>query len=180
MIKTTFQKNALQKNALQKIIQSLLGAIATASVLTIQPVHSDPPPITDSPITEEPLFDDPDYVKACEFAVDISAGVLAGNRFYGTFSFGDASLTGQGQEVITPEDGLKISMYYLGRTYEHTDDRNYPDYPRVTLQDGKVELVDFWVDPRDRDIWWTGVPGWDVQLTRTDCEIKSSTQQSAK
>ena len=110
--------------------------------------------------------------KICKFSINISAGTLEGNRFYGSFSFDRDRLTGEGEEIVTVEDdGLEIAMVYLGRSFYQDDDRNYPEYPRVTLQDGKVALVDFWVDPRDRDIWWEGVPGWDVQLTQTDCEL---------
>ena len=163
---------------------SLLGAIATLSLgLMALPAPADPGNqdtlLDESPINEEPLYNEPNYTNTCAFTVDISAGSLEGQEFYGEFSFDKDDLTGQGQETVTVDDGLQVSMYYLGRTYEATSDRNYPDYPRVILQDGKVELLDFWVDPRDRDIWWTGIPGWDVQLTQTDCEIDPPSASAA-
>ena len=123
------------------------------------------------PVQAEPVQTPDSTLNTCQFSIKITAGTLEGNEFYGSFSFDKDKFTGEGEEIVTTEEGLQISMYYLGRTYTASSDRNYPDYPRVTLQDGKVDLVDFWVDPRDRDIWWTGVPGWDVQLTHTDCEI---------
>lgn len=151
------KKNTFQTN---KLVQGLLGAIATISLgaIAIQPARAH--------------GEDHQNPNVCEFEIEISAGTLAGNRFSGSFSFDRSQLTGEGEEVVTIENDLEISMKYLGRIYVQDDDRDYPDYPRVTLQDGKVELVEFWVDPRDRDIWWTGVPGWDVKLTRTGCEIK--------
>ncbi|MGD1850212.1 MAG: hypothetical protein ACFCBU_06265, partial [Cyanophyceae cyanobacterium] len=122
-------------------LAGLVGALAAATLGSIAPQ-----PVQGHEEAQNPT---------CAFEIEISAGSLEGNRFSGSFSFDHDQLTGEGEEIVTVENGLEISMAYLGRTYRQEDDRNYPDYPRVILQDGKVELVDFWVDPRDRGIWWT-------------------------
>ncbi|MEM9246250.1 MAG: hypothetical protein AAGA67_10995, partial [Cyanobacteria bacterium P01_F01_bin.153] len=80
MIKTTFQKNAFQKN---RIIQSLLGAIAIANLGTIaQPAQGHDTEVNPN---------------TCAFEIEISAGTLEGNRFYGTFTFDPHQLTGEGE-----------------------------------------------------------------------------------
>lgn len=98
-----------------------------------------------------------------DFTVSVSRGSLAGNVFYGTFSYDDAFLTGLGQETLGTAEGLTVSMDFLGDRYTELDDADYPAFPVLVFDDGELQQLDFWIEPGDRVQWWM-LPGWQVEL----------------
>jgi hypothetical protein len=100
-----------------------------------------------------------------DFTVQVRTGSLAGNRFTGTVRFDSEAFTGVGRETIGVEDGLAVKMQFYGMYFGAMDDVNYPEFPRVNLNNGELESLDFWIEPGARGSWWN-LPGWEIELTR--------------
>ena len=99
-----------------------------------------------------------------DFTVVVREGSLAGNTFEGSLTYDDGAITGRGAEKINVVHGLKTNINFLGREYTEKEDRNYPEFPKLTFRNGEIHLLDFWVQPGERDIWWIR-EGWEVKLT---------------
>lgn len=99
-----------------------------------------------------------------DFTVNVNKGSLAGKSFDGSFSYDAATLKGVGKEELTVKDGLIVCMNFLGRTYNAIDDNNYPTFPKLVFEDGKIKRLDFWIEPGLRVEWWT-LPGWKVNYS---------------
>lgn len=78
-----------------------------------------------------------------DFTVDVTSGPLTGNQSSGFFSYDDSILTGSGLETIGADDGLSVSFNFLGKTYNETNDIDFPDYPIVQFQDRKLLGLNF-------------------------------------
>ena len=101
---------------------------------------------------------------AYDFTVVVKEGSLAGKTFEGSFSYDDEVITGKGTEEITVADGLKTNINFFGENYTEKEDQNYPQFPKLIFQDGEIYLLDFWVEPGERDIWWRR-QGWEIELS---------------
>ena len=121
-------------------------AILTSTMIAVN-VH----PIAAKPITYD-------------FTVEVSEGSLAGNTYQGSFSYDDEKLSGVGKEEIGVIDGLTVKMNFFGKDYTEEDDRDYPAFPKLVFEDGKVQQLDFWIESNERRVWW-GTPGWEVELS---------------
>ena len=124
--------------------------LVTATVPSIMLVI-DVPPIQAMPVTYD-------------FTVVVTEGSLAGNTFKGSFSYDDEVLSGVGTEEIGIADGLTVNMTFFGQDYTETADRNYPAFPKLIFEDGKIQRLDFWIESGERQVWW-GLPGWKIELS---------------
>lgn len=116
-------------------------------------------------------------IQTYDIVVDVTAGSLEGNQFTGTICYDDEFLMGIGTEEVSPYLGLSTTMNFLGKDYDQTDDTDYPDYPKLILEDGEIQSLEFWVESDQRGSWWN-TPGWDIQLTerkRFESTLKSCT-----
>jgi hypothetical protein len=100
-----------------------------------------------------------------DFTVNVTQGSLAGQSYSGTFSYDDSTLKGTGVEKLGVEQGLTVCMNYFGRNYTEASDRNYPKFPTLVFENGKINHLDFWVQPQKRVVWWN-LPGWEVNLSK--------------
>ena len=103
---------------------------------------------------------------AYDFTVEVTDGPLAGQQFGGSFCYDNADIQGQGLEVLREADGFNVSMAFY-ETVTAADDSDYPDFPTLTLEDGEVKQLDFWVEEGDRLVWWD-LPHWQVSLSPSD------------
>ncbi|MGK7932787.1 MAG: hypothetical protein AB4041_15330 [Microcystaceae cyanobacterium] len=102
-----------------------------------------------------------------DFTVRVTDGALQGNSFQGFFIYDDESVSGSGKEEIGVEEGLKVCMNFFGQNYAETNDSNYPNLPKLTLNDGEVENLDFWIEEERRLPWWN-LQGWEVSTTQRE------------
>lgn len=102
-----------------------------------------------------------------DFTIVVREGSLAGNTFQGSLTYDDEVITGRGAEKINVVHGLKTNIDFLGQEYSEKEDRNYPEFPKLTFRNGKIHFLDFWIEPGKRSIWWFR-EGWDIQLTPRD------------
>lgn len=102
-----------------------------------------------------------------DIVVNVTAGSLEGNQFTGTICYDDEFLMGIGTEEVNPYLGLSTTMNFLGRDYDQTADTDYPEYPKLILEDGEIQRLEFWVESDQRGSWWD-TPGWDIQLTERE------------
>jgi len=58
-------------------------------------------------------------------------------------------------------------MTFFGQDYTDKADTGYPEYPKLILEDGLIQYLDFWIEPGERVFWW-GQPGWKVELFPRD------------
>ena len=100
-----------------------------------------------------------------DFTVNVTQGSLAGQSYSGTFSYDDSTLKRTGVEKLGVEQGLTVCMNYFGRNYTEASDRDYPRFPTLVFENGKINELDFWVQPQNRVVWWN-LPGWEVNLSR--------------
>lgn len=100
-----------------------------------------------------------------DITIDVTAGSLNGNTFTGAICYDDEFIMGIGTEEVTPYLGLLTTMNFLGKEYDQTADADYPDYPKLILEDGEIERLEFWVESDTRGSWWD-TPGWDIQLSQ--------------
>ena len=114
-----------------------------------------------------------------DFTVVVNQGSLSGKSFDGSFTYDDELLTGQGTEELDVKKGLSVNMNFLGKMYREIDDTSYPEYPKLIIQDGEIQTLDFWVEPIKRIIWW-GLPGWNVEFSRRDDISQSSPAKKEK
>ena len=105
-----------------------------------------------------------------DFTVEVSQGSLAGRTFTGSFSYDDEQLTRVDTEEIRVTDGLKVNMNFFGKDYTEAEDRDYPEFPKLILENGKIQHLDFWIQPNERVIWW-GKPGWKVELSPRSLQL---------
>jgi hypothetical protein len=98
-----------------------------------------------------------------DFTVEVTQGSLAGNTFTGSFRYDDESVRRVGTKEIGVADGLMVNMTFFGQDYTEKADTGYPEYPKLILEDGLIQRLDFWIEPGERVVWW-GQPGWKVEL----------------
>lgn len=111
-----------------------------------------------------------------DFTVNVVEGSLKGRTFNGFFSYDDEQLTGEEMEIIGVKDGLKVCMNFMQQIQNETNDVDYPQFPQLTLKQGKPETLDFWVEPSYRRLWWNQ-NGWQVTLSpRQDNSIIANCQ----
>ena len=130
------------------------SAIFAVPIITIINVATDVSPVEAKPVTYD-------------FTVVVNQGSLSGKSFDGSFTYDDELISGAGAEEIDVKKGLSVTMNFLGKKYSEADDTSYPEYPRLTLQDGEIQTLDFWVEPIKRIVWW-GLPGWNVEFSRRE------------
>ncbi len=111
-----------------------------------------------------------------DFTVNVNTGSLAGKSFNGSFSYDASTLKKVGKEELTVADGLTVCMNFLGRTYNATDDNNYPNFPKLLFEDGKIKRLDFWIEQGKRVEWWT-LPGWQVNYSLRKNPIAKTCQK---
>ena len=99
-----------------------------------------------------------------DFTIVVKEGSLAGNTFQGSLTYDDEVITGRGAEKINVVHGLKTNINFFGQKYTEKDDRNYPEFPKLTFRNGEIHFLDFWIERGERDIWWFR-EGWEVKLT---------------
>ena len=111
-----------------------------------------------------------------DFTVNVTEGSLKGNTDQGVFSYDDENLVGEETQTINAQQGLKVCMDFFNQIHDETKDVDYPEYPILTLKDGEPETLDFWMESRQRDIWWNR-NGWNVEISPrenatliTDCQ----------
>ena len=129
-------------------------AIFAAPVITIINVATVVSPVEAKPVTYD-------------FTVVVNQGSLNGTSFDGSFTYDDELISGVGTEEIDVKKGLSVNMNFLGEKFSEADDTSYPEYPKLTIQDGEIQTLDFWVEPIKRIVWW-GLPGWNVEFSRRD------------
>ena len=67
-------------------------------------------------------------------------------------------------------------MNFMQQIQNETNDVDYPQFPQLTLKQGKPETLDFWVEPSYRRLWWNQ-NGWQVTLSpRQDNSIIANCQ----
>lgn len=98
-----------------------------------------------------------------DFQVNVTEGSLKGSIYQGFIRYDDEKITGVGEEIITVEDGLTVCMNFFNQNFDQTKDVNYPQYPKLTLNEGKPESLDFWIESNPRRLWWNQ-NGWLVTL----------------
>ncbi|MBE9002081.1 hypothetical protein IQ274_28735 [Nostoc sp. LEGE 12447] len=100
-----------------------------------------------------------------DFTINVTKGSLAGKSFNGSFSYDNSTLKGIGIEELGVTQGLKTCFNYLGRNYSESNDRDYPTFPKLVFENGKIKQLDFWVQPEKRVVWWN-LPGWEVKYSQ--------------
>lgn len=108
-----------------------------------------------------------------DFQVNVTEGSLKGNTYQGFIRYDDEKITGVGEEIITVEDGLTVCMNFFNQNHDQTKDVNYPQYPQLTVKEGKPESLDFWLEPNPRRLWWNQ-NGWLVTLQQRQQDNESS------
>lgn len=141
-------------------------------------VPDDSVPHVSAPETPSPdLLVAPEF-SAYEFTVEVTAGPLAGQQYDGSFCYPQKAITGEGTEILSETDDFKVSINFFGNTYTESDDTSYPEFPTLTLEDGEVTQLDFWIEEGDRIVWWD-LPYWEVSLSSLedtiDCAIDADT-----
>ena len=99
-----------------------------------------------------------------DFTVTVTQGSLAGNVYTGSLSYNAEQITGVGTEELGVQEGLTVKMNYFDRDFTEVDDKDYPQFPKLTLEAGDVKQLDFWVQSNERSIWWNQ-QGWEVELS---------------
>ncbi len=99
-----------------------------------------------------------------DFTVNVVKGSLKGNTYNGHFSYDNETLTGKGRETINAQNGLKVCMNFFNQMHSETKDVDYPQYPVLIFKQGQPETLDFWMESRERDIWWNR-NGWEVEIS---------------
>jgi hypothetical protein len=82
----------------------------------------------------------------------VTSGPFAGTVGIGTFSYDDTSLTGIGDELVTPLEGLALEFTIFGQTFHETDDADYDLFPELDFTDGVPVFLDFLVAEPAPDI----------------------------
>ncbi|MEM9217171.1 MAG: hypothetical protein AAGD25_22850 [Cyanobacteria bacterium P01_F01_bin.150] len=168
------------KVSLIKVLPIVLSPIALTSTIVLTAVV---PVAIAHPELSIPDVSNPDLSTAAEFSsysftVEVTDGPLAGRQFDGSFCYPKDSINGEGIEVLREADGFSVSMNFFGDVYTAADDTSYPDFPRLTLEDGEVMQLDFWIEEVKREVWWD-FPHWDVSLSSpddtADCAIAPNT-----
>ncbi|QSJ15719.1 PEP-CTERM sorting domain-containing protein [Nostoc sp. UHCC 0702] len=81
-----------------------------------------------------------------DFTVKATSGDYPG-EYYGSFKYDDSSLTGNGYESLSVDNGLSILFDYLGSNYTEIDDFDYGyGYPTVSFQDGNLLGLSYLVE----------------------------------
>ncbi len=99
------------------------------------------------------------------FTVNVVEGTLQGKTFNGFFSYDDEKLLGNETEILGINDGLKVCMNFFDQLYTEKNDVDYPSFPQLTLKEGQPEILDFWIEPAKRRLWWN-LNGWNVELSQ--------------
>jgi len=97
----------------------------------------------------------------------VTSGPFAGTVGLGSFSYEDTSITGLGDESVSPFDGLTFEFTIFGQTFHETDDPDYDFFPALNFTDGVPVFLDFLVTEPTPDILAPGVIGFGIfsQLT---------------
>lgn len=144
-------------------------------------------PDTSAPAVSAPAVPSPELSIASEFSVyeftvEVTEGPLAGQQYDGSFCYPTDAVTGEGTEVLSEADDFKVSMNFFGNMYTGSDDTSHPDFPTLTLEDGAVTQLDFWIEEGDRIVWWD-LPHWEVSLSSpentADCAIAVDADENA-
>jgi hypothetical protein len=75
--------------------------------------------------------------------VEITEGPLIGNKYFGRLSFDNSSITGVGEELITPANGnINVDFTFIDsnlmpKTYTQLDAILAPEFPRVDYENGE-------------------------------------------
>ena len=77
------------------------------------------------------------------FTVTVLQGDFIGTTGTGSFTYDDTTITGTGEEFISPIEGLSIEFNVFEQAFTESDDIDYPDYPVLALLDGNVLFLDF-------------------------------------
>ena len=78
-----------------------------------------------------------------DFTVDLTSGPLIDTQPSGSFCYDDSTLTGSGLETLGIDQGLSVALNFLGKTYNETNDIEFPDFPIVQFQDRKLLGLSF-------------------------------------
>ncbi|MEO1400138.1 MAG: hypothetical protein AAFV72_02675 [Cyanobacteria bacterium J06635_1] len=78
-----------------------------------------------------------------DFTVTAEDGSLAGEDFFGSFSFDDSGLTGIGTETFGIDDDLEIEFTFDGVDFTAESDIFFPDFPIVEFTDGVIAGLNF-------------------------------------
>ena len=122
-----------------------------------------------------------------DFTVNVVEGSLKGSTYKGVFSYDDEKLADESPttqtQTINAQQGLKVCMDFFNQIHDESKDVNYPEYPILTLKEGKPETLDFWMESREREIWWNR-NGWNVEISPrenatliTECEYPVSNSE---
>lgn len=106
-----------------------------------------------------------------DFNINVTEGALQGKSFSGFFMYDDETLEASGREKIGVEQGLRVCMTFFDKNYDETDDFNYPEFPQLVLNEGKVESLDFWIEKGKRQKWWNQ-EGWSVNLSQRQSSLE--------
>ncbi|MEH2409698.1 hypothetical protein [Nostoc sp.] len=68
---------------------------------------------------------------------------------------------------ITKGTTSSLCPNHLGGCYNYneSDDRDYPTFPKLVFENGKIKQLDFWLQPEKRVVWWN-LPGWEVKYSQ--------------
>ena len=73
------------------------------------------------------------------FTVDVTSGMLAGDKFDGNFSYDNSFLTGIGSESLGVPEGLSINFNFLGKTYTAQDSISGGYTPQASFNGGNLQ-----------------------------------------
>ena len=158
------------KNVMVKLQSTAL--VSTIALMAAMPAAVAFPdvsvPDVSSPDISAPDVPSPELLVANEFSVydfivEVTEGPLAGQQYDGNFCYPKDAVDGEGTEVLSEADGFSVSMNFFGNVYTASNDTAYPNFPTLTLEDGEIKQLDFWIEEGDRQVWWD-LPHWDVSL----------------
>lgn len=79
-----------------------------------------------------------------DFSAIVDFGPFAGEVATGTFSYDD-DLIVNGDEILTPFEGLTLELTFLGQTYTEIDDVEFDFFPVLEFFEGSPIFLDYLV-----------------------------------
>lgn len=79
-----------------------------------------------------------------DFTATVEFGEFAGEVATGTFSYDD-DLIVDGDEILTPFEGLTLELTFLGQTYTEMDDIEFDFFPELVFFEGSPVFLDYLV-----------------------------------